>query len=373
MGYYFVKEDEKVIEDWAKDKNLKVSFREAGADTIKCLERGAGAKPHAILDKTIKGDSEAVKDFFKHFGKERGKAEDLLKGLVGHWTKEKAIDGLYLTGVGQQEWAKGHLDMIKQSKEGNSYLELSGNNHMETLMAYYDALVKNKGAQAEYYFCRCFYSGDYDMHDLYQSNAPVPSKIDMQLIKDVQEKLLKDRQKQLIKAYGLKDEDFQGEENADYYRIQHGPQCNYIAQMINENVKAKNMSQINALVDVVCRPSLPVNMFFANKEQAGKKGMWKEIVSHQLLLEEIRNMGNTVTQTKAMGITKEELQAIDEQIEAYKVSTVRHAIELIATLNNKNVIAVTFKELKKECPKLVDKYKDKLEEYFNKAVEKLAK
>ncbi len=368
MGNYFVEEDIKVIEEWAKRKNLNVSFREAGADTIKCLKRGAGAKPHAILDKTIKGDSIAVKNFFECFGGRKVEAENLLKGLVGHWINNKSvIDGLYLTEAGQKVWKEKYPQMVSVTEDENVFLKLSEQNSYKVLMDYYETLKKAEGAKAEYYFSRCFFSGDYDMHDLYQVNAPVASMKDVELIVEVQGELLEARKKQLMKMYGLSKEDFAEESNADYCRIQHGPQCNYIAQMINENVRAKNMSQINALVDVVCRPSLPVNMFFSGKEQNKQKGLWKEIVSHQALIDEINKMGNTVTQTKEFGVTKEELEAIKEQIEQYKVSTVKHAIKLAVELTGKPISEVQFNDIKDKCSELNEKYKKEFEKYFNEA------
>ncbi len=66
--------------------NFSISFRSAGRATLLALERGAAAKGHNILEKTIKQSSLA-----KAYGPD--KANDLLlslrtaglEGYVGHW------------------------------------------------------------------------------------------------------------------------------------------------------------------------------------------------------------------------------------------------------------------------------------------------
>ena len=46
--------DMKSILEFCKKNNARVTFRDAGADSIRQLKMGAGAKPHSILEKSIK-------------------------------------------------------------------------------------------------------------------------------------------------------------------------------------------------------------------------------------------------------------------------------------------------------------------------------
>ena len=51
---YLVDGDLEVIKKWMNNKNTSFSIRAAGHLTIECLKRGAGAKPHSILEKKLK-------------------------------------------------------------------------------------------------------------------------------------------------------------------------------------------------------------------------------------------------------------------------------------------------------------------------------
>ena len=52
---FISKTDFQILREFMIEKNITcITFREAGEDTIKKLEAGSGAKPHSILDKTIR-------------------------------------------------------------------------------------------------------------------------------------------------------------------------------------------------------------------------------------------------------------------------------------------------------------------------------
>lgn len=346
---YLVKEDIQVLEDIGIEKNCSFSFRLAGADTIKCLSRGAGAKPHSILAKTIKKTEDqkmqnAVNNFFADFS-DKTKAEDLLKGLVGHWGNESScIDGIFLTRLGKKkleeenlkEENKNNIKFKVINEKNNFYLELKTSVEKKALIDFYDELPASNENIRNYLFTRLFFSGDYDMHDLWQIRNAVPSKVDITIIKKMQEALYLARQKQIltlccpmlkdaIKKCTLKNisefintnfEELDKEKGyeKDYYRIQHGPQYNYIAQMVNDNITCKSIEECNYLVDKVARPDTPVLMYFEKEKQ------WKNILSVGELKKEYDKHHVTLKETWADPefITKHKLYIAKQTLRLYK-------------------------------------------------------
>ena len=80
----------KFVGETSQSRKYALTFREAGENTIMRLDQGAGAKPHDILEKTIK----------KVGGKEPEMPEginyEVVKGFVGRW-KDNKLQGIYLT------------------------------------------------------------------------------------------------------------------------------------------------------------------------------------------------------------------------------------------------------------------------------------
>lgn len=299
---YLLEGDKEIIARWANDKNISISFRPAGKDTLKCLARGAGAKPHEILDKTLKlkkvpavnsdktqeqndaainsakNHNAAVGEFFANFPAtvERKDVEDLLMGLVGHWTKIKVgedryqdkVDGLYLTELGK---ATFNGWTTRANAEGMPYLVLENPEQKSALMTYYQRKQKEDDKKALYRFTRLFFSGDYDIHDMLQVGYPVPTEIDKQLLAELQQELLAGRRTQLKASFGLSEEDLNEEivtekdsrrdSRNDYRRVQHGPQFNYTAQMLNENFQYKDEGKLNILVNSVMDMDTPVLIY----------------------------------------------------------------------------------------------------------------
>ncbi len=347
---YLVKEDILVLDTIGKKKNCSFSFRVAGADTIKCLSRGAGAKPHSILAKTIKNSGEqktqnAVNNFFADFN-EKEKAEDLLKGLVGHWGEGASnIDGIFLTRLGKKIFEEENLKKegdrknVKykvKTEKTNYYLELETSADKKALIDFYDKLPATDIHIKNYLFTRLFFSGDYDMHDFWQIGFSVPSEVDMSIIKVMQKDLYFARQKQILTlccpmladaidkctAQNISefiDKKFKvlNEENGyekDYYRVQHGPQYNYIAQMVNDNITCKSIEEYNYLVDKVASPDAPVLMYFEKEKQ------WKNILSVGELKEEYNKHHVTLKETWADPefIKKHKLYMAKQTLRLYK-------------------------------------------------------
>lgn len=316
---YIRSDDATIVEAWAEKTRASISFRKAGLDTLKCLGRGAGAKPHEISDKTLKirnpdnpSDADkAVYAFIENFSEDKDVAEDLLMGLVGHWSQGQ-VNGIYLTKLGEKTFDKNaskkdipekcipkETFSVDKNKKGMPFLVLNDAAEKGKLISFFKSLYggpeewkkaheKNAAAQAaaqadkitgkkpdtitdkEYYlFTRLFFSGDYDVHDLLCKGEMVLSKKDEELLSGLREDLNAGRRVQLQNRFILADADFTGEVPGDYCRVQHGPQYNYAAQMIGENLElllTDNMSKstylenLNVLVGGVLDMDPPVAM-----------------------------------------------------------------------------------------------------------------
>lgn len=312
---YLVDKDMTIIEAWAKKKEcIGISFRPAGEKTLKCLRRGAGAKPHEILDKTLKrknGDSQRtiehnglIDKFFDGFDPKIDEAKDLLEGLVGHWTKSQ-VDGVYLTSIGYDEFKKAGGFDFGTNEKNMPYLVLESKEQKTKLISYFEGLAKDEKQKAYYLFTRCFFSGDYDVHDLLWDRWQVPTLMDMKLLKDLQTALITGRKEQLIADYGLTQEDLKNESKYDheYCRVQHGPQYNYTAQMLNENNKHMGVGEknnkhvdvrkINLLVESVINIDPPVAVY----DNCVLKGEWDILANTSEVEDYYQKYGRTVKET----------------------------------------------------------------------------
>lgn len=356
---YIAKGDKAVIEKWCKQNNVCISFRQAGEHTLKCLERGAGAKPHSILEKTIKNmEDTKVCGFFEGFPDQK-QAKKLLTGMVGHWGSKK-VTGVYLTKAGEEvfaadKWEKG------ENENGRCYLKLETAEEKQKLSEFFTKIEQDpKGL---YYFSRLFFSGDYDIHDLLQAGEIVPSVRDMQLLKDLQEKLVKGRKEQLK---GLcTEEDFNEEAPEDYQRVQHGAQHNYIAQMVNENAQLLQsgkctMARLNYIVYTVANMSLPILMCDGSKE-----AMWSIIDTK----EELQAF------YKGKGLQMKNTWEDPDFIQDYICKVLQAAIILFAAGKKGNTL--TGEELcngiKSALPQLEAIYQGRCDGYIGNALEEVAK
>jgi len=334
MDKYILKADREKLKELANGHNYIYSFREAGEYTIRCLSRGAGAKPHSILAKTIKtvgvtdkNEEQKVKAanavinrFFQDFGEDKELAQGLLMGLVGFWDKGE-ITGIYVTKLGEEkikEYAhkknekvnifSRNKDNLILGKEHARYLNLASKELKAGLIECYKNIsileempesIKNLNNMQMYLFNRLFFSGDYDMHDFFVAGKTMTSTLDMHEITKIQEELYVARQTQitnwiLSEIEGNKQKlketlatKLQEEHESDYYRVQHGPQYNYIAQMINDNDEILKMCKdemtgkimhnyFNTIVDVVADASFSL-LAYKRVEKGSDEAGWRII------------------------------------------------------------------------------------------------
>lgn len=280
---FVMDEDRAAIENWAAGyPDVMISFREAGEFTIRRLREGAGAKPHKILDKTIKpgegAKGQAVSDFLSSLP---GETAERILGLTGVWNGDEIV-GVYLTAIGEMTMkANGFPVEYRYGLYGicQPYFPLGKEEERQALADFGAGCHETWPGLGAYYFARCFFAGDYDLHDLYEHGTPVEYGQDRESLRVLQEDLLRARRRQLSERYGedvvsqetldaltercgaenvnyvlrrMQEEkeeyhtfhsvravgsDFQNLIDEDYQRVQHGPQSLYVKQMLEENVE----------------------------------------------------------------------------------------------------------------------------------------
>ncbi|MBD5519905.1 MAG: hypothetical protein HDR03_01530 [Lachnospiraceae bacterium] len=228
-----------------------VSFRKTGNYSVLMLEAGAAAKPHSILEKTIKEGS--ITDEEKNC-----KALLLLYGLVA---SREEIDGKRIGPIIGLYKASDSKDVIFKrdgrtlpefvsAVTGIDLEELAVLDTMdkETILT---EMAKDKSESkfsAEHYAKR-YIAGDYDIHDLLDKVTqvhPVPSD-------SLEEfKALND-----LNAIMTKGKQYSGNETQfildPYYPIQHGSQYNYVAHMLDKE-------RSKEIVLAVAQASFPILM-----------------------------------------------------------------------------------------------------------------
>ncbi len=290
---FVAKEDMITIHNFCINNKAKVTFREAGIASISQLKRGAGAKPHSILEKSIKEsrmtpvDIQALKSIVGESNLE------LVLGLVGRWSKQptqgnqvnKTLKGLYLTnkangaingelklfapiikppnpyknGVRKNYFiklalsqshasnminkAKTRVEKLKNPKEiefeKGPYFKIAPyyvSYRLSTI--FLKTLVSEKGKK----FYKYLFAGDYDMHDLFTNRAFAQGSFDeKRLINNLNSQINSSGHRKQAFANFLKD----NSSSSDYNMIQHGAQEKYSANMAN-NEKGKPIDQVVA-------------------------------------------------------------------------------------------------------------------------------
>ena len=201
--------------------NFAISFRMAGRATIAALERGAAAKGHNILEKTIKADSLAkAYPIAKANEILRIIREAGLEGYVGHWDSTGLI-GIYLSG--EREGDKSIYPIDVNNLE-NSLIQLKNQTNWQ----------------------KKAFTGDYDIHDMITfRGAGRPRTV---LAGSPEEQQIIDC---INREVARVDEDrpfFVRQYNV----VRHGPQVNYFSYMVSH--EKTYISNNGGVLGVVARP-----------------------------------------------------------------------------------------------------------------------
>ena len=138
-----------------------IALRETGATSIARIKLGAKAKPHTILEKSVK-QSSMEKVYGEDLWEEKAKPfYNLFKGFVGHYAADnKSLIGLRTDGwkaiEGQEGVKVTPCEDAEQALAGCTYLVTE-----EALKLLTPELVIQNAKQ--------FYTGDYDLHEVYNN------------------------------------------------------------------------------------------------------------------------------------------------------------------------------------------------------------
>ncbi|MCW7548182.1 Insecticial toxin [Photorhabdus sp. APURE] len=206
--------------------NFAVSFRAAGGPTLKALSKGAAAKGHDILEKTIKPGS--IRKAYS--GDEASDVIDKVRrasieGYVGHWDRESGhLRGIYMS--------TGH-GLLDGAVNGRIYsIDL---NNLETSLS---PLKRQKNWAA------LPFTGDYDMHDMISfttqpHSVPSASAEERKII-------------ELINRFIDKADSNRPFGDIEHNVIRHGPQVSYPAFAMDK--ERKEVKARGGIVKAVAEP-----------------------------------------------------------------------------------------------------------------------
>lgn len=260
--------EQRVVRDPNKSFPYIVSFRKTGKYSVLMLNCGAAAKPHDILDKTIKETSINSEEkrciqllllyglVARRRAVSNAKSEEgqSLAG-AGNPNELKEIDALYLApdketrAIGTCE--RGNDSLIKFIARATNISEERLIEVGETMKE--DEILRNMAdPESDLYagnYAGQYIAGDYDIHDLI-SKITQPHPVSEGSAEEI-EALNHLNQVMMQGEWGERNGDMFIKEPRN--PIQHGSQYNYIAHMCNEEPHAK-------IVESVAMASLPVLM-----------------------------------------------------------------------------------------------------------------
>lgn len=212
-----------------------VSFRHTGEYSVMMLDAGAAAKPHTILEKTIKeGAMTAEEAAYKPL--------ILLYGLTAHREKpDTEIQGLYAVNPDGRSYGRADrengepLPSFIARMTGFSEKKVRALERMEKTEILKMMKEESSGYCARQYAGK-YVAGDYDLHDLLEMTTqihPVPSdSIDeFRAMNGLNAIFMTGRMDSFPKTDSLI--------RNPYYPVQHGPQYNYIAHMYDKEPEEK--------------------------------------------------------------------------------------------------------------------------------------
>lgn len=207
-----------------------VSFRHTGEYSVMMLEAGAAAKPHTILEKTIKEDTMTAEEAAYP-------PLTLLYGLTAHREAPGTeIRGLYaVTSDGK---SYGRVDREAGETLPSFIARMTGftEEQVRALEGVEKAEILKKMKEEGGGYCAKRYAGryvagDYDLHDLLAFMTqihPIPSDSaeEFRAMNELNSIFMTGR----MDSFPKKDSLIRN----PYYPVQHGPQYNYVAHMYNK-------------------------------------------------------------------------------------------------------------------------------------------
>ena len=229
---------ERIAEVCKKHKYI-IAIRETGALSIKRIEEGAKAKPHSMLEKSIK-ESSVRKGYEKNVDGVLAKLKEWdLDGFVGHWGANHELIGVRIDKIPQPI-----LEKLNSQKEGSNESYVN-----QKKSAKYVPLNLNEdgGGLAIKALKRIpewktyLYTGDYDLHEAYkvgQGQIPEATREKVNLLNNLN-KGIEDRpgEARLTRGNnGTETVELEGERAM----FQHGDQATY---RMNQHLEAQALEE----------------------------------------------------------------------------------------------------------------------------------
>ncbi|GGY24314.1 hypothetical protein [Paludibacterium paludis] len=255
--------------------HFAITFREAGAATLACLARGAAAKGHDILEKTIKPAS--LKSAY-------GEASDAhlatirkagIEGYVGHWSKENGLCGMYLSPE-VAAWAHAADPVLRAAHAGLIRKEQHGETHYIYPLDIHrlDASLHTLKSIANWETLP--FTGDYDTHDIISFSGA--GKPHVPPSGSNEEQFVVNAVNQAVAAV----DPARPFDKVSHNVVRHGPQVSYAAHMMDHEKGAP-------LIKDVANPSFPLAVC--------DRGTWSIISTREELSELYKGAGGNLKST----------------------------------------------------------------------------
>ncbi|HBC0813175.1 TPA: hypothetical protein IHN84_004778, partial [Escherichia coli] len=240
-----------------------VSFRAAGEYTLEAIAKGAAAKGHNILEKTIKPSS--IEKVYGEMAKEKWNMlkQAGLTGYVGHWERNE-LKGIYMSSCHSLDnFAQYHIYPIDMRTQA-------------TLDKSIDSLRLSKNWEVQ------LFTGDYDTHDMITfRGAGRPRSV---LVNSMEEKMI-------INAINMeisKIDPHRPFNSVEYNVVRHGPQVNFSSYMLAH--ESQNVVDNNGFLGSVARPGeFPIAMC--------DRGTWEIICNLRELTDFYDSIGARIKET----------------------------------------------------------------------------
>lgn len=235
------------LENIMKKEKLLVTFRAAGKYTLEKLRNGAAAKPHSVLDKSIKPQELDIEDCDMNLdsivmGKlsrdEKTKiARRFLCGIVGIRTDDGNLIGVYLSKEGMEKYSKTHGENVAVGDTTQRpYIKFNSKEELVDWIR--DSVIDTTNKILDY--SKYFMTGDYDIHEIQKKDTDKFVHIECDSVEEFE--ILN---KLSLGSMGSEVVDVPDEFHPmEHSPIQHGAQDNYLTYMYKNENNSKLVSKV---------------------------------------------------------------------------------------------------------------------------------
>ena len=223
-------------------KLYTIGIRETGELSIMRIAQGAKGKPHTILEKSVKVQSMKAA-YGADWEKETKSFYPSFKGFVGHYDNDKKLIGLRTDG-----WDGVAAGVAPTSCGGSC-----------TFLPTQEALKLLADEQGQKNNAKYFYTGDYDLHEVYdKTNKLIPeaTKEKIDLLNSLNQKITDANQDVVPRSgkFKLENKLIVKDGITDYAMIQHGDQASY---HMNQVLEASHKGEEKAVLVQAVREESP--------------------------------------------------------------------------------------------------------------------